>query len=98
MTSVTGKDIVDMMAEGIEYHVKTHIKDQLVSRLVKEFESEITEVIDEKLSEMVFNAYSQENHLEMRKELSLLIEWSKGQAEYKKKYTLVSEMVDEAKQ
>lgn len=93
MAEVTGKDIVDLMAEGIESFVKDHLKKELVDRLVGQFTEEITAIIDEKLSEMIFNAYSQQNHGEMRKELALLIEWSKGQAEYKKKYTLVSELV-----
>ena len=95
MAEVTGKDIVDMMAEGIETFVKDHIRQELIKTLVSQFEDEITMVIDKKLSEMIFNAYSQENPHEMRKELGLLIEWSKGQAEYKRKYELVSELVEE---
>ena len=94
MAEVTGKDIVDMMAEGVSTFVKDHIREQIINEMVEDFRARITKEVDSKLSEMVFNAYSQENHIEMRKELSLLIEWSKGQAEYKKKYSLQSEMVE----
>ena len=94
MANVTGKDIVDIMAEGISANVKDHIRDRIVNEMVEDFKGRITEVVDEKLSEMVFNAYSRENPREMRKELALLIEWTKGQAEYKKKYSLQSEIVE----
>ncbi len=94
MANVTGKDIVDFMAEGISTYVKDHMRDQIVNEMVEEFRETITDVVDEKLSEMVFNAYSQENPREMRKEMVLLIQWAKGQAEYKKKYSLQSEMVE----
>ena len=90
----TGKDIVDFMAEGISTFVKGHIREKIVSEMVDDFRERITQEVDSKLSEMVFNAYSQENPREMRKELLLLIEWSKGQAEYKRKYTIQAEEVE----
>lgn len=94
MEKVTGQDIVDFMAEGIESSVKAHLRESLVKRLVSEFEDEITHIIDDKLAEIVFNAYSQENQQVMRKELVLLIEWAKTKKEYKVKYSLQKEFVE----
>jgi len=92
--ALQGKDMVDMITEGVSTFVKDHVREQIINDMVEDFKARITEKVDEKLSEMVFNAYSQENKMGMSKELILLIEWSKGQAEYKKKYSLQSEIVE----
>lgn len=95
MSQVTGKDMVDMMAEGIESFIKDHIRDELVARILSEFEAEITSVIDAKLAEMAFKANAHESQYDLRKDLHILIEWSKGTARYKKKYYQQCEMVEE---
>jgi hypothetical protein len=94
MSEVTGKDIVDFMAEGVSSFVKEHIREQIITEMVDNFRDRITAEVDGKLAEMVFSAYTQDNQAAMQKELIVLIEWSKGQAAYKKKYSQVSEMVE----
>jgi|GEM_PF-5579299 len=93
MEDLKGKDIVNFIAEGVSTYVKDHIRDKIIAEMVADFEARISEVVDDKLSEMVFESYHQDNQIEMRRELLLLIEWSKGEAEYKRKYEMKSEMV-----
>ena len=95
MANINGQDMVDIMAQGIESIVKPHVRDVIVANLISEFKDKITEVVDKELSEMIFQAQSHENQGEFRKDFLLLIEWSKGQAEYKKKYSVVSEIVED---
>jgi len=92
--SVEGKDIVDMMAAGIEGFVKDHLLTTIVDRLVSEFKEEITDIVNEQLSQMVFNAYVGENPHKMRRELRLIIEWIKTTKEYQTKYTVQEERVE----
>lgn len=89
-----GGDLINLMMEGMETYVKDHIRDELVERLVSEFKADITSVIDEQLSEMVFKGFRDKNHQTLDENVKLLIEWTKGQAEYKKKYTVQSEIVE----
>jgi len=94
MKGVTGKDMVDMMAEGIESFVKAHLLETIVKDLVDDFEDNITRIVSGKLAEMAFRAKSEHNHDEYRKDLHVLIEWSKGQKAYKEKYTIQSEIIE----
>lgn len=93
MDNINGKDMVDMMAEGVETYVKQHLLESIVENLVSEFEKDITKVVGDKLAEMAFRAKSENNYLEQRKDLFVLIEWVKCQKEYKAKYTMQSEVL-----
>lgn len=92
MSSLNGKDMVDMMAAGVETFVKDHLLENIVSNLVDEFKKEITNVVSDELAEMSFKAHSQDNHLEFRKELYLIIEWVKTQKAFKSKYEMKKEI------
>ena len=96
MGSISGKDMVDMMAEGVETYVKQHLLESIVENLVSEFKKDITKVVSDKLAEMAFRAKSENNHMEQRKDLFVLIEWVKCQKEYKTKYTMQSEAITDS--
>ena len=93
MSNISGKDMVDMMAEGVETYVKQHLLESIVENLVSEFKKDITKVVSDELAEMAFRAKTENNHMEMRKDLFVLIEWVKCQKKYKAKYTMQSEVV-----
>jgi|TARA_R110000851_G_scaffold209902_2_gene362307 pyrroloquinoline quinone (PQQ) biosynthesis protein C len=91
MSNVTGKDMVDMMAEGVNTYVKEHLLKSIVKDLVDEFEKDITTVVSDKLAGMFFKARKECDHRHFKEDLHILIEWAKTQEAYKTKYTMQSE-------
>lgn len=89
-SSITGRDMISMMTEGVEAHAKKYIVDTLVTRLTEEFKANIQEEIEEILADMVLQAHSSRNQMEMSDNINLLIKWVKDTPEYERKYSMVS--------
>ena len=94
--SITGKNLIDFMTEGVGSFVKRHIANEIIEELVNDFRTRISEHVNKTISEMVFKSHSvMTSHSEMNPELRLIIEWVKSRPEFKAKYEIKESIIEE---